>query len=351
MALQFNPVEGFHLYHRFDINKTKKLSFSFTPRYAFAEEKFRWLVQASYQFKSIKTNLVLGQYIFQYGQQPPISPWINSYQNLFFDKNNIRLYHKNFIRLAAATPEDRSIQLVASIEKAERFHLRRNTTQTWLNKPNREYAENYPNNPLFGSTLDNYNQSWIFEGLLKWSKRPGFNSTSFELLWRSGITEKTFHLLQLSHQNHINFPARGSLDYKIELGGFWNAKDIPFQDMKHFSGNATNFFSKSPLGNFRTLGFYQKSTNESFLQISLQYQMKKFLLSQFPFFWKQGLQEGLFSSFIANQSFAYHAEIGYSISNIFRLLRFEMVAGLEPNYPVKFKWMLGLSTFIKLGSQ
>jgi hypothetical protein len=351
MSFQFNPVEGFHLYHQFDFRKNKKLSFSFTPRLSLADQKFRWQGQITYPFRYFKTKVEFGQYIFQYGQQPPINPWINSYQNLFFDKNNIRLYHKNFIRLAAETAADRPFQFAAAIEKAERFHLKRNTTQTWLNRPNREYEENHPNNPLFGKQLDNYNQTWLLEGLLRWSKRPASKGAVFELLWRSGITTKTFHLLQISHQNHINFPARGSLDYYIELGGFWNANDIPFQDVKHFSGNASNFFSKGPIGNFRTLGFYQKSTNESFLQMSVQYQMKKFLLSQFPIFWKQGLKEGLFSSFIANQSFVYHAEIGYSISNILRFIRLEVVAGLEPNQPLKFKWMLGLSTFVKLGSQ
>lgn len=351
MAIQFNPVEGFHFYHPFNLRKNKKLSFSFTPRYSTADEKFRWLGQITYRFHDFKAEAQFGQYIFQYGQKPPINPWINSYQNLFFDKNNIRLYHKNFIRLSLESPPNRPFHLGAAIEKAERFHLMRNTTQTWLNRPDREYAENQPNNPLFGKALDQYNQSWLLEGFLRWSNRPESKGASFELLWRSRNSTKTFHLLQISHENHINFPARGTLDYRIELGGFWNATAIPFQDMKHFSGNATNFFSTSPIGNFRTLGFYQKSTNESFLQMSVQYQMKKFLLSQFPIFWKQGLEESLFSSFIANQSFVYHAEIGYSISNIFRFLRFEVVAGLEPNLPIKFKWMLGLSTFLKLGSQ
>lgn len=344
MSLQFNPVEGFHLYHPFNFRKNKKFSFSFTPRLSLADQKFRWLGQLNYTLPYLKAKAEFGQYIFQYGQQPPISAWINSYQNLFFDKNNIRLYHKNFIRLSVESPSYRPLQFAAAIEKAERYHLMRNTTQTWLNRPNREYAENHPNHPLFGKEPDNYNQSWLFEGFLRWSKRPESNSASFELLWRSGITKKTFHLLQVSHQNHINFPARGGLDYKIELGGFWNAKNIPFQDLKHFSGNVTNFFSTGPIGNFRTLGFYQKSTNESFVQMSIQYQMKKFLLTRFPVFWKKGLKESLFSSFVANQSFVYHAEFGYGISNIFRFLRFEIVAGLEPDQPLKFKWMMGLST-------
>lgn len=346
-SIQFNPVEGFHLYHPFHFRKNKKLSFSFTPRLSFADEKFRWMGNLKYTLPYLKTKLEFGQYVFQYGHQPPIDPWINSYQNLFFDKNNIRLYHKNFIKLSMESPSDRSFQFNASIEKAERFHLMRNTTQTWLNNPNREYLENYPNNPHFGNEIDNYNKTWLLEGFIRWSKRPKTTSARFELLWRSGISDKTFHLLQFSHLNHINFPARGELDYKIELGGFWNAKNIPFQDFKHFLGNATNFFSSGPIGNFRTLGFYQKSTNESFAQMSIDYQMKKFLLTQFAAFWKKGLKESLFSSFIANESFVYHAELGYSISNILRFLRFEIVAGVEPNHPIKFKWMLGLSTSLE----
>lgn len=343
-SIQFNPVEGFHLYHPFQFRKNKNFSFSFTPRFSFADERFRWMGNLEYTFPYVKSKLEFGQYIFQYGHQPPINPWINSYQNLFFDKNNIRLYHKNFIKLSFESPSYRSFQFTASVERADRFHLMRNTTQTWLNNPNREYLENHPNNPHFGIDLDMYNETWLLEGLLRWSKRPQTNSARFELLWRSGISDKTFHLLQFSHLNHINFPARGALDYKIELGGFWNANHIPFQDFKHFSGNATYFFSSGPIGNFRTLGFYQKSTNESFIQMSLQYQMKKFLLTQFPLFWEKGLKESLFSSFIANQSFVYHAELGYSISNILRFFRLEIVAGLEPNQPIKFKWMLGLST-------
>jgi hypothetical protein len=343
--VNFNPVEGYHLFNNLRLKSENVVELKFTPRYGFSDQKFRFLGEANFG----KNNLVLsgGRYIFQYGDIEQITPFLNTYQNLVFENNFIRLYQKTFLKIKSVIPAAPKLTLTISAEYALRNHLDNTTQQTWFNSKNKTYAENIPENPNFNLDFDRENKALLGTLELLWKPAPrstvklsylkGFNPSSEEAF-------SEFNLVKALYRQSIRFPARGRLTFEAEAGKFFNSGNIAFQDMIHFSGNSTNFFSKSPVGNFRTLGFYTKSTDGHFLRLSGEYQFKKFALTQFPSIWQAGIKESFFINHAETGAFSPYTEIGYSVSNIFRIFRVEIVSGIDAGQSFRPKWMLGLST-------
>jgi hypothetical protein len=343
--VNFNPVEGYYLFNNLRLKSENVVELKFTPRYGFSDQKFRFLGEANFG----KNSLVLsgGRYIFQYGDIEQITPFLNTYQNLVFENNFIRLYQKTFLKIKSEIPAAPKLTLTISAEYALRNHLDITTQQTWINSKNKTYAENIPENPNFNLEFDRENKALLGTLELLWKPAPrstvkfsylkGFNPSSEDAF-------SEFNLVKALYRQSIRFPARGRLTFEAEAGKFFNSGNIAFQDMIHFSGNSTNFFSKSPVGNFRTLGFYTKSTDGHFLRLSGEYQFKKFALTQFPSIWQAGIKESLFINHAETGAFSPYTEIGYSVSNIFRIFRVEIVTGIDAGQSFRPKWMLGLST-------
>lgn len=343
--VNFNPVEGYHIYNSLRLESKDLIFLKITPRFGFSDQKFRFLGEANFG----KNILMLsgGRYIFQYGDIEQITPFLNTYQNLVFENNFIRLYEKTFVKIKTEIPAASKLTLTISAEYALRNHLDITTKQTWIDNKNRSYAENIPENPNFNPVFDQENKALL--GTLDILWKPA-TRTFFKLSFLKGFNPNSeeafsdFNLVKALYRQSIRFPARGRLVFEAEGGAFLNSGNIAFQDMIHFSGNSTNFFSKSPVGNFRTLGFYTKSTDGHFFRFSGEYQFKKLAITRFSSVWQAGIKESLFINHVETGAFSPYTEIGYALSNVFRIFRIEIVSGIDAGQSFKPKWLLGLST-------
>src|SRR5690606_1277231 len=121
--------------------------------------------------------------------------------------------------------------------------------------------------------------------------------------------------------------------FELRAGAFPNRRRMAFVDYQHFDGNRTIFSSLKPAGAFRLLDYYAFSTNSSYFAAHTHYQFRKFLFTQLPELRFSGLRENIFLNYLKHENSPHYWEIGYSLDQVFRVLRIEVAASfMDRNY-------------------
>ena len=369
--VQFNPVEGFHLYnnlrYRGNLSKKDQLEATFTPRYAFARNAFsgkgalEWSKKLEHGRRSL--SLEGGRYIYQYNERKPLSELVNTYLNLFAETNYIRLYEKDYLRQQWTQPLGERWRWTQQLEWAKRYTLMNNTSQTWFPKADRGYASNIPVNEEIiigpGSTQTAVFGSVRIEGepWQKYKIRNGnkeaidHSSPTVSLSYTHGFpnignSTVNFDRLDAGIQHKWRWGARGIIDAKLEAGVFLNNKNVGFQDFRHFTGNRTGLVTVDPVGSFRLLDYYRFSTQDKYLNAHLHYQFKKLLVTQIPQVWMLGMKENVFVNYLTTPQAGHYVEMGYSIDNIFRFLRVETAVSFRNGRYLDWGILLGVASNI-----
>jgi len=369
----FNPVEGFNvtgeLIYTYRKRREKlpdnRFYLNFTPRYSFARKKLIAKGGLAYAYgkrlQRSRLKLQGGTFISQYNDAPAISPLINSYLNLFEERNYIRIYEKQFVQFTQRHKFRENFTLKTEVEWAERRQLYKNTNQVWFGKDDRTYADNVPlNEEVFlpgESPLKAFTFSLGFE-VRPWQKYKTYNgeksaidytSPTIGLNFQKGISgllgsEVDFDLLDLTFEHVWKVRAAGKFDLKVNAGIFLNSEKVGFADFKHFVGNRTVLITSNPVGSFRLLDYYQYSTQDKYASVHLHYQFRKLLVTQIPEVWMLGMKENVFFNYLATPSSRNYFELGYSIDNIFRFFRIEAAASFQDGKYQDFGILIGVAS-------
>lgn len=366
--IHFNPVEGFNITgelvytyrNRREDLPDNRLRLNFKPRYAFARDKFVAKGGLFYDYgkrlRRSRLQVEGGTFISQFNDAPAISQYINSYLNLFEERNFIRLYEKQFVQFKQRHKIKENWTLRGEVEWAERRTLSNNTSQVWFGKDDRSYAPNIPlNNEVFlpeESPLKAFTFSLGVEAR-PWQKYKihngrksaiNYTSPTLGLTYRKGVdgllnSEVDFDMIDFSIQHAWRVRAAGKFDFKLNSGIFLNKNKVGFADFKHFLGNRTVLVTTDPVGSYRLLDYYQYSTRDKYLSAHLHYQFRKLLATQIMEVWMLGIKENVFVNYLAtptnpsaffDQNGANHYfELGYSIDNILRVFRIEAAASFQ----------------------
>ena len=372
--IRFNPVEGFNIHN--DISWTHRhnqlVGLQVTPRYAFANDRFRMKGAFTYSPNTKKDQhkfmLNGGRYIYQYNESEPIDPLVSTWVNLIEEKNYISLYEKTFAALSYQYKPDLPIRIVAQVEWADRKVLENNTTQTWFNREERIYGSNIPDNSYlsddwlanhqaFFTTLDLEAKPWQKYRIRNGKKRPiEHSSPTLNLRYRTAIkdildSEVDYNYLELTFKHQFQLGVRGNFDTKVQAGTFFGASapnQMSFVDFKHFDGNQTSLVTTDPVGSYRLLPYYERSTPEEFFSAHVHYQFRKFLISQIPEVWLLGIKENLFVNYLATpRPKDDYWEMGYSIDGIFRLIRLEAAVSFDGGQYRDFGILVGVSSSLE----
>ncbi len=368
LGLNFNPVEGFNV--KTDItyrsySKTDDFRIIFTPRYAFAREKLTGKGRIAYRYgpRGKKTDIALegGRYINQYNAAKPISELINSFTCLFNERNYLSLYEKDYLQLSYAKTLAENWNIRGYIERARRYTMVNNTTQTWFNKDDRTYLPNIPEIEEVDEPLKDGENALVFSIGIEgrpWQKYRLYNgrkeainnsSPRVGLNYRKGIkgildSEVNYDLLDLTFQHKFRAGARGLIDFKVNAGIFLNNDYVGFADFKHFMGNRVPIATSDPVGSFRLLDYYRNSTMDKYAAVHLHYQFRKFLFTQIPEVWIMGIKENLFVNYLATPTSKNYTEVGYSIDNIFRIFRIEAAVSFRDGKYEDWGILLGIAS-------
>lgn len=352
--INFNPVEGFHTWTnmRFSTSYSKKsrLIFDLSPRYAVEPNTFSAKGGVEYRVGKPRALNIFriegGRYIFQFNAQNPISELANTISCLFYERNFIRLYEKDYLATSFRFPLSDKVTLRAGAEWAQRFHPENRTTQVWLNDEDRSYDSNIPANETWPGPPAGAEKAFLLRASLtarpwlKYRMRNGErqmirnSSPTIGLSYRKGIegvlgSITDYDHVDISFQHRFKAGAAGNMDIKAELGWFLNNTYAGFADYRHFMGNRLPVVTSNPVGSYRLLDYYAYSTDERYLAAHIHYQFRKLLLTRLTKVWLMGIKENLFINYLGTPASSHYTELGYSLDNIFRVFRVEAVMAFQ----------------------
>ncbi len=372
----FNTVEGVNvnavgtLKYEFDSLK-KSLRFMPVLRYGFSSEDFYAFGRLSYHSKKDRkiTEIKVdgGKFVDQYSNKQPIHPHINTFSTLLFRRNYMKLYEKRFLSLEAMHKPSDWWTFEAGVEFAQRNTLfNQNEYSVFYGDKKREFTPNQPFNyelsdtgfPMHEALLLNLNIAyWPIKKYSVYNGRKFplyFKSPKLIFNYRKGVksvlgSDVDFDHIELGVDHQFSFGVSGKLQFELRGGAFPNSKNMTFVDYQHFDGNRTIFSSLKPAGAFRLLDYYAFSTKSSYFAAHTHYQFRKFLFTQLPELRFSGLRENIFLNYLKHENSPHYWEVGYSLDQVFRVLRIEVAASfMDTNYQ-EIGLRIGVATILNFG--
>ncbi len=352
--VQFNPLEGFNLSsgleYRNSLKKNGRFSIGIDGRYGFSWRRFNFKGDAQLRLGNSRNNQVFavegGRYLDQFNGKHRVPEFINTFYTLLYERNFIHLYEKEYGAISYSKKWDATANLKISTEWANRrLYPNFTSTQSWFPKDDREYGDNIPD-LVADFPYPNREKAFTISAQFEvrpWQKyriRNGRRSSidrsspTFELGYRKGIqgiaeSMTNYDLVDIGYRQEFNITGRGKLDARINTGIFFNNQYVGLADFKHFPGNQIVFTTIDPVASFRMLPFYEFSTQDKYLAGHLHYQFRKFLLTRIWEIQLMGIKENVFVNYLATPSSQNYIEAGYSIDNIFRVFRLELVTSFQ----------------------
>lgn len=368
LGLQFNPLEGYNgtgslVYkNRMEDNR---LDIGLVGRYGFAWKRFHFKAYTDMllgsEEKRGQLRLEGGRFVAQLNGQGIISETFNTLYALLLEQNFVHMYQKEYGRINYEKNWRSTAGLRLQAEWANRRQFRNfNTDHTYFDREERIYGTNLPftreeayyperqKAALLGAALEL--RPWQKYRLRNGNRQSVANSSpTLTLEYQKGIpgiarSESNFDHLDFTYRQTVDVVGRGTLDLKANAGTFLNRENITLTDLKHFPGTEMIFTTLDPVSSYRLLPYYEFSTQQSYFSAFAHYQFRKLALTRI---WKislLGLKENVFMNYLLTPEVSDYVEVGYSLDNIFRILRVEAVANYYDGQYQGFGIRLGIAS-------
>jgi hypothetical protein len=97
------------------------------------------------------------------------------------------------------------------------------------------------------------------------------------------IDDYNFDQIKARIYQSFNVSNLGRFNYNLRAGKFFNADDISFVDFQHFNGNQIHVSRRGNYTDvFNNLGYYDLSTNDSYLEMHAEHDFNGFIMSRIP---------------------------------------------------------------------
>ncbi|GAB4200034.1 MAG: DUF5686 and carboxypeptidase regulatory-like domain-containing protein [Thermoflexibacter sp.] len=366
--INYNTVEGFAsdlklTYLRsLMLSKEKKragyLKISGLTRYSIAREMFtgKGEIDLMYNFRRKgRIQLDGGRYIQQMSIEYPIPMILNTLTTLVFERNWMKIYERDYVRLRWNDEVKKGLVLNASFEYANRNPLQNLADYRVFDWKERDFTSNNPENVEVTETAFPTHTAATFQAnieykpFLQYGIKNGRkylideNSPILKFQYRKGMIGVDYDFLSLGIQHQTNVGIRGKVGYMIAGGAFLNKNTIYFPDFKHFNGNQIFVQFADPVSSFRLLDYYRFSTADKYLEGHAYIQFRKFLLTQFIYLRSFGWKENLFVNHLFTPKNNY-TEVGYALDGILRLFRVEAIANFENGVYKNWGVRVGITT-------
>jgi hypothetical protein len=156
--------------------------------------------------------------------------------------------------------------------------------------------------------------------------------------------DSKFGKWRVSMVGDINFKIGGEFKYKIQTGGFLQAKRVELPDYNHFIGNLTR--KATPyVESFQVAPFYAFSNKEKFYgEFHAEYKLNGLLTNKIPIIKKLNLRLVTGTNLILLKNKNYQ-ELFLGIDNIFKLLRIDYISGHGQSLGSTHGFRLGIRGF------
>ncbi len=372
VPMSFNTVDGFLLGAKLRFNHSISDSTLFQlfgeTHYGFSRTTLLWQAKAKLNYGSLlhkgSISFSGGKMDIQYNGDEPISPILNTFTSLFMEDNFMKLYQNEYVRLDWNQNVHPKWELDFSAQYSVRTHLENTTNFTFFDYKNRGYTSNIPQNDEFNagnplqaipensnrfivdvkSTIRPWQKLYVRNGIKKLSRNSS-PSIWIRYINGNGLQKSgtSFEDISVGFSHYVK--VQGGRRLRINSYGgvrtMRNSSNQDFIDFVHFMGNESPFVNSNPATQYRMLPYYQKSTTGEYASVFVNYEFKKLVLTQFFFLRMTGIKENLFANYLwTGNTGTNYFELGYSLDNLFRVLRIEVVTnnlnGPFTNWAIRF---------------
>ncbi|NVK84676.1 MAG: carboxypeptidase-like regulatory domain-containing protein, partial [Cytophagia bacterium] len=173
-------------------------------------------------------------------------------------------------------------------------------------------------------------------------------SPELRLTYRKGIdglgSEVNFDHLELGVDADIRLGVRAIIDVDAEVGKFFGNPTLEFMDYKHFTGNRLEVSPMNVTGSYRMLDYYKYSTAQEYASILTHIRFRKLALTHIPAIRLMGIKENIFVNYLSTPTSDNYMEVGYTIDNLFRIFRLELVQSFQGWKAQDFGVRIGVSS-------
>lgn len=350
----YNTVEGgvIDFAPHYIKNYSGRKSLTITPdiRYGFANQHFNPSLSINYKYgkKYLKTfSLSGGSKIFQFNNDSPILPILNTFTTLRQEFNYMKIYEADFFRMSYNTGIGNGFTIGADFQFQNRKPLENLADMTsWKDYPNRSFTPNYPTEITQSNMLPN--KASIFTIHTSW--RPGSNYIelpdqkisigskypTFSASLTQGVngllgSDVSYSKWYFGITDNLNMKLGGKLNYALGVGGFFNSDKVFIPDYQHIQGNQL-ILATPYLSSFQLPTYYQYSnTSQLNLSAHVEYHLNGLLTNKIPGFRSLNLFFVMGGSALYIQPGTHYYESYFGIENIFKVFRFDFVQGFEQN--------------------
>lgn len=335
----------------YDENRVTFLTAKVNANYSVSEEKFRFKGSIAKRFNYINKRTISlsgGSTVAQFNNNEPITPLINSIATLFFERNYMKVYERNYAQLGFSQEITNGIDIVIKTGFENRKPLF--NTADWVFIPNKgvSYTSNNPLGPLniTNAAIEEHNvvKTKIRADFVFGQKYFSFPDAKYNLTESKypklsvaiengiGTTKSKYNFTQLSAGifQIMPFGNKGELTYRLKGGTFLNGDSISFVDFQHFNGNQTRIGTTQNYTTiFNLLPYYKLSTNKSYFEGHLEHDFKGWILGKIPLLNQLNFNLVAGANFLATENQKPYGEISLGIDNLgfgkYRLLRIDYV--------------------------
>lgn len=336
--VRYNVVEGWNIY--------------LNPYYAKRDSSGRnWIVQPlvvyGFSDKTWKPSLKIkrlfnpemmgemtlefGKVYEQYDENNPILLRSNTWSSLFYRRNYIRLFNKDFVKFSWEKELVNSLYFKIFTEYAYRSPLEKISDFSFFYK-DKVYENNIPNKEVPAASYRSHTiarLSWQ----INWS--PGQTYSSYPGLrvrnpgdWPRLIVQNVigvpfegksdpFTTLRIRlEDNQVNLHKYGYFSYNLEWAGHLGNKPAFFQDFLHPLGNEWVMPDAGRLQMYYLLPFYDYSTNDYYFGGHCKHHFNGYIMDKIPVLKKTSLKTVVTANYLWHPDKKHYVETGIGIENI-----------------------------------
>ena len=331
---------------------SREIQFKAHMRYAFGEDRFRWLGQFQYQSLS-RTRRVFeiqaGRYIRQFNELNPISPFFNSFYTVFTGDNFLKIFEHDFVRVKFEIEPFLGFRFSSFLEYSERSALY--NLEQYVGR--RDFTPNnldYPNaiNPISGFDLHQANTFGLELSYqigqryrIQRNKRVDLQSNwpKIYIDYKKGIKQfngdTDFDFVDIGLTDKTDWGSWGITEMDVSIGSFLNTSRVEFPDFHHFNGIQNIFLqpsssSWSNIRQFSTLPYYDYSTATNYIEIHIKHNFRVPIIANLLY--KSGMNWSTYVgwNFLHTSDRFDYTEYYIGIEDIFEILSVQFVYPSPP---------------------
>lgn len=330
---EYNFVDGFWLGAKLKtgVKLSQASTLRFVPSFYYTTARKNWVGQGELTLDYAPRNrgrlsLSGGVVSADYNSESGESRFINAMSSSLFGHNHLKLYENTFFTVNHAIEPFNGLLFSSSLSWQRRKMLDNHIRHSWFK---RDAEPNLPENDAFRSMPDNDILKASFEleytpahyyhmskgkKVYEDSPYPTFAlkyDRAFPMDGSRYIT--SYHLMQFSAKQDIEFGMFNRLHWSVSAGTFWNVKNLQFPDFKHFASTRILVTERFFDTGFSLLDNYALSTNTRWAQANVSWYTPYLLLKHLPFLSRKSFDEALHLRSIVIYGQRPYTELGYSI--------------------------------------